>query len=163
MADKPEFVKVGAQTANWSAEEGKSVFETVLKANDNDIQIVFAQNDEMGLGAAQAVEEAGLVPGTDVHDRHDRRHQGRDGGARRRQAQLRRRVQPAVRPDARSRSSTRCSPVSRVEPYIIVPSTTFDSPEAAAGGTAGPAVLTDAALGPRTATPLSRSTLPQAA
>ena len=58
--------KVGAQTANWSAEEGKSVMETVLKANDNDIQLVFAQNDEMGLGAALAVEEAGLVPGEDV-------------------------------------------------------------------------------------------------
>ena len=50
--------------------------ETVLKANDNDIQLVFAQNDEMGLGAALAVEEAGLVPGKDVQDRHDRRHQG---------------------------------------------------------------------------------------
>jgi simple sugar transport system substrate-binding protein len=64
--EHPEFEKVGAQTANWSAEEGKSVFETVLKANDNDIQMVFAQNDEMGLGAAQAVAEAGLVPGEDV-------------------------------------------------------------------------------------------------
>lgn len=58
--------KVGAQTANWSTEEAKSVFETVLKDNNNDIQLVFAQNDEMGLGAAQAVEEAGLVPGEDV-------------------------------------------------------------------------------------------------
>ncbi len=58
--------KVDAQTANWSAEEGKSVFETMLKANNNDIQFVFAQNDEMGLGAAQAAEEAGLVIGTDV-------------------------------------------------------------------------------------------------
>ena len=58
--------KVGAQTANWSTEEAKSVFETVLKANNNDIQLVFAQNDEMGLGAVQAVEEAGLNPGKDV-------------------------------------------------------------------------------------------------
>ncbi len=60
------LVKVDAQTANWSAEEGTSVFETMLKANNNDIQFVFAQNDEMGLGAAQAAEEAGLVIGTDV-------------------------------------------------------------------------------------------------
>jgi len=60
------LVKVDAQTANWSAEEGKSVFETMLKANNNNIQFVFAQNDEMGLGAAQAAEEAGLVIGTDV-------------------------------------------------------------------------------------------------
>jgi len=61
-----KLVEVAAQTANWSAEEGKSVTETLLKANNNNIQLIFAQNDEMGLGAAQAVEEAGLTPGVDV-------------------------------------------------------------------------------------------------
>lgn len=60
------LVKVAAQTANWSTEEGKSVTETLLKSNGNDIQFIFAQNDEMGLGAAQAVEEAGLKVGDDV-------------------------------------------------------------------------------------------------
>lgn len=64
--DGSKLVEVAAQTANWSAEEGKSVTETLLKANNNNIQLIFAQNDEMGLGAAQAVEEAGLVPGVDV-------------------------------------------------------------------------------------------------
>ncbi|MGI9823014.1 ABC transporter substrate-binding protein [Agromyces sp. Marseille-Q5079] len=64
--DGSDLVQVAAQTANWSAEEGKSVTETLLKANGNDIQLIFAQNDEMGLGAAQAVEEAGLKPGVDV-------------------------------------------------------------------------------------------------
>ena len=58
--------KVGAQTANWSAEEGKSVTETVLRANNNAIDLIFAQNDEMGIGAALAVREAGLTPGEDV-------------------------------------------------------------------------------------------------
>ena len=66
IGSRSEFVKVGAQTANWSAEEAKSVFETVLRAENNDIQLVFAQNDEMGLGAALAVEAAGLTPGDDV-------------------------------------------------------------------------------------------------
>ena len=42
------------------------MLETMLKANGNDIQFVFAQNDEMGLGAAQAAEEAGLVVGEDI-------------------------------------------------------------------------------------------------
>lgn len=60
------LVNVASQTANWSTEEGKSVTETLLKSNNNNIQFIFAQNDEMGLGAAQAVEEAGLVVGTDV-------------------------------------------------------------------------------------------------
>jgi simple sugar transport system substrate-binding protein len=66
IGEVPGFEKVGAQTANWTVEEAKSVFETVLKAENNDIQLVFAQNDEMGLGAALAVEEAGLTPGVDV-------------------------------------------------------------------------------------------------
>ncbi|MDQ0574118.1 substrate-binding domain-containing protein [Agromyces albus] len=61
-----KLVQVAAQTANWSAEEGKSVTETLLKANGNNIQLIFAQNDEMGLGAAQAAEEAGLTPGVDI-------------------------------------------------------------------------------------------------
>ncbi|WP_440710044.1 ABC transporter substrate-binding protein [Herbiconiux sp. YIM B11900] len=60
------LVKLESQSANWSTEEAKSVFETILKANNNNVQLVFAQNDEMGLGAALAVEEAGLKPGTDV-------------------------------------------------------------------------------------------------
>jgi galactofuranose transport system substrate-binding protein len=64
--DGSGLVEVAAQTANWSAEEGKSVTETLLKANNNNIQLIFAQNDEMGLGAAQAVTEAGLTPGVDV-------------------------------------------------------------------------------------------------
>ena len=54
-----------SQTANWSATEGKQVMEAFLKKSQ-DIQGVFAQNDEMGLGAAQAISEAGLKPGTDI-------------------------------------------------------------------------------------------------
>ncbi len=60
------FTKLEAQTANWSTAEGKTVFSSMLKSHNNDIQLVFAQNDEMGLGAIQAVEEAGLKPGEDV-------------------------------------------------------------------------------------------------
>ncbi|WP_442576965.1 substrate-binding domain-containing protein [Microbacterium sp. F51-2R] len=62
---KTGWNKIGAQTANWTADEGKSVIETVLKENPN-LQFIFAQNDEMGIGAAAAVTAAGLVPGTDV-------------------------------------------------------------------------------------------------
>jgi galactofuranose transport system substrate-binding protein len=54
-----------SQTANWDATEGKAVMEAFLKKSQ-DIQGVFAQNDEMGLGAAQAIKEAGLKPGTDI-------------------------------------------------------------------------------------------------
>ena len=62
---KDGWNEIGAQTANWTADEGKSVIETVLKEHP-ELQFIFAQNDEMGIGAAAAVTAAGLTPGTDV-------------------------------------------------------------------------------------------------
>ncbi|MGA9349343.1 MAG: ABC transporter substrate-binding protein [Anaerolineae bacterium] len=54
-----------SQTGNWSATEGKAVTEAWLKET-KDVQGIFAQNDEMGLGAIEALKEAGLKPGVDV-------------------------------------------------------------------------------------------------
>ncbi len=53
------------QTGDWDATKGKSVTEAFLQKS-KDSQGVFAQNDEMGLGAIQALKEAGLKPATDV-------------------------------------------------------------------------------------------------
>lgn len=124
------LVRIGAQTANWSAEEGKSVFETVLRSNDNDIQIVFAQNDEMGLGAALAVEEAGLTPGVDV------KIATIDGtiGAMEALAEGRLSFVAEYNPLFGETLLDVVNTVldgGSVDPYIIVPSGTFDSPEAA--------------------------------
>ncbi len=124
------FTKVGAQTANWSTEEAKSVFETVLKANNNDIQVVFAQNDEMGLGAALAVEEAGLTPGKDVWIATI------DGTKNALTALSEARLSfvaeynPLFGETAKD-VITKVLAGDSVESYIIVPSLTFDSPEAA--------------------------------
>lgn len=130
VGDHPELVKIGAQTANWSAEEAKSVFETVLRANNNDIQIVFAQNDEMGLGAALAVEEAGLVPGVDV------KIATIDGtiGAMEALAEGRLSFVAEYNPLFGQTALDVVMTVlngGSVESYIIVPSGVFDSPEAA--------------------------------
>jgi simple sugar transport system substrate-binding protein len=54
-----------SQTADWDSTKGKAVMEAFLKKS-KDIQGVFAQNDEMGLGAVQALQEAGLKPAEDV-------------------------------------------------------------------------------------------------
>ncbi|WP_139418034.1 ABC transporter substrate-binding protein [Agromyces laixinhei] len=124
------LVKVDAQTANWSAEEGKSVMETLLKANNNDIQLVFAQNDEMGLGAAQAVEEAGLTPGVDV------KIATIDGTLAAMEA-LAAGTLSFVHEYNPLFGETAIDVVEKalagesVESYIIVPSEAFDSPEAA--------------------------------
>jgi ABC-type sugar transport system substrate-binding protein len=54
-----------SQTGDWSATVGKDVTEAWLKES-TDVQGIFAQNDEMGLGAIEALKEAGLTPGVDV-------------------------------------------------------------------------------------------------
>jgi simple sugar transport system substrate-binding protein len=58
-------IRSNSQTANWSISEGKTVTEAWLKET-KDVQGIFGQNDEMALGAIQALNEAGLVPGKDV-------------------------------------------------------------------------------------------------
>ena len=54
-----------SQTGNWSITEGKAVTEAWLRES-HEVDGIFAQNDEMGLGAIEALKEAGLVPGVDV-------------------------------------------------------------------------------------------------
>lgn len=61
---------VASQTANFDRAEGMAVMENMLQANGG-IQAVFAANDEMALGAAEAVSGAGkdiLVVGFDATD-----------------------------------------------------------------------------------------------
>lgn len=130
MDSHPEFTKVGAQTANWSAEEAKSVFETVLKANNNDIQIVFAQNDEMGLGAVQAIEEAGLVPGKDVMVATIDGTKGAMEALAAGKLSFVAEYNPLFGETALDAVNATLAGET-VPSYIMVPSTTFDSPEAA--------------------------------
>jgi ribose transport system substrate-binding protein len=59
IADKPGMKIVAKQPANFDRAQGLSVMENILQGN-KDIQGVFAQNDEMALGAQRAIEEAGV-------------------------------------------------------------------------------------------------------
>ena len=47
--------------------KGKEVMEAFLKSPQaKDINVLFAHNDDMALGAIQAMEEAGIKPGQDI-------------------------------------------------------------------------------------------------
>jgi ribose transport system substrate-binding protein len=59
IAGKPGVKLVAKQPANFDRAQGLTVMENILQGN-RDIQGVFAQNDEMALGAQRAIEEAGL-------------------------------------------------------------------------------------------------------
>jgi ABC-type sugar transport system substrate-binding protein len=66
LAKHPEFKMLDSQTGNFSRAEGKTVMEALLKKHGKAIQILYAHNDDMALGAIQAIEEAGLKPGKDI-------------------------------------------------------------------------------------------------
>ncbi|WP_273124431.1 ribose ABC transporter substrate-binding protein RbsB [Metabacillus sp. HB246100] len=55
-----EMEVAAKQTADFDRAKGLTVMENILQGN-KDIQAVFAHNDEMALGALQAVEAAGLT------------------------------------------------------------------------------------------------------
>ncbi|WP_156468125.1 substrate-binding domain-containing protein, partial [Rhizobium sp. Leaf371] len=59
---------VRSQTGDFTRTKGKEVMESFLKAENGgkDICALYAHNDDMAVGAIQAIKEAGLKPGTDI-------------------------------------------------------------------------------------------------
>ncbi|QRN94032.1 ABC transporter substrate-binding protein [Archangium violaceum] len=62
----PEMVILKSQSADFTRAKGKEVMEAFIKSDREKIQAVYAHNDDMALGAIQALEEAGMNPGKDV-------------------------------------------------------------------------------------------------
>jgi ribose transport system substrate-binding protein len=58
IEQNPDIKVIADQTGNFVRTEGQTVMEQLLQSN-SDIDAVFAHNDEMALGAYQAVKEAG--------------------------------------------------------------------------------------------------------
>ena len=56
---------MASQTGDFTRAGGKQVTEALLKSNP-DITLIYAHNDDMGLGAIEAIEAAGKVPGKDI-------------------------------------------------------------------------------------------------
>lgn len=58
---------IRSETGNFVRTEGKQVMESFLSAEDPaNICAVFAHNDDMGIGAIEAIKEAGLTPAEDI-------------------------------------------------------------------------------------------------
>ena len=54
------------KTVTLRVAKGKEVMEAFLKKHGKNITALFAHNDDMALGAIQAIEEYGLKPGVDI-------------------------------------------------------------------------------------------------
>ncbi|XRQ03883.1 ABC transporter substrate-binding protein [Actinomadura welshii] len=61
----PNMKVIASQSGEFTRAKGKEVMQALLKAH-KDIDVLYAHNDDMGLGAIQAIEEAGKKPGEDI-------------------------------------------------------------------------------------------------
>ncbi|MSU65981.1 MAG: ABC transporter substrate-binding protein [Opitutus sp.] len=66
IAKTPGLKIIDSQSGDFRRSGGKEVMEAFIKKHGKAINIVYAHNDDMALGAIQAIEEAGLKPGKDI-------------------------------------------------------------------------------------------------
>lgn len=62
----PNMQIVASQTGDFARAQGQEVMEHMLQAHGDRITAVYAHNDEMAIGAINAIEAAGKVPGRDI-------------------------------------------------------------------------------------------------
>jgi len=65
IESEPTIEVTASQTGDFTRDGGKQVMESFLQSDDS-IDVVYAHNDDMGLGAIEAIEAAGLKPGKDI-------------------------------------------------------------------------------------------------
>ncbi|MBV8633538.1 MAG: ABC transporter substrate-binding protein [Burkholderiaceae bacterium] len=66
IAANPKLKIIRSQSGDFTRAKGKEVMEAFLKAQGGDINVLYAHNDDMAIGAIQAIEEAGKKPGSDI-------------------------------------------------------------------------------------------------
>jgi simple sugar transport system substrate-binding protein len=66
VATQPGIVLLATQSGEFTRAKGKEVMEAFLKTHGKAINAVYAHNDDMALGAIQAIEAYGSKPGIDV-------------------------------------------------------------------------------------------------
>ncbi|PWC09574.1 sugar ABC transporter substrate-binding protein [Brenneria roseae subsp. americana] len=68
IASAPQIKIIRSQSGDFTRSKGKEVMESFIKAEQNgkNICAVYAHNDDMAIGAIQAIKEAGLKPGSQI-------------------------------------------------------------------------------------------------
>jgi simple sugar transport system substrate-binding protein len=66
IATNPHLKIIRSQSGDFTRSKGKEVMEAFLKAETRKIHVLYAHNDDMAIGAIQAIEEAGIRPGRDI-------------------------------------------------------------------------------------------------
>jgi simple sugar transport system substrate-binding protein len=66
LAENKKFKMIASQSADFQHTKGRTVMEAMLAEHGREIEIVFTHNDDMAMGAIEAIEAAGLKPGQDI-------------------------------------------------------------------------------------------------
>ena len=66
IAANPHLKIIRSQSGDFTRAKGKETMEAILKAESRKIHVLYAHNDDMAIGAIQAIEEAGLKPGKEI-------------------------------------------------------------------------------------------------
>jgi ABC-type sugar transport system substrate-binding protein len=66
IAANPHLKIIRSQTGDFTRTKGKETMEAILKSETRKIHVLYAHNDDMAIGAIQAIEEAGLKPGKEL-------------------------------------------------------------------------------------------------
>jgi galactofuranose transport system substrate-binding protein len=66
LKNYPGMTIIDSQSGDFTLARGREVMKSFLAKHGKSIDAVFAQNDDMALGAIQAIEEYGLKPGVDI-------------------------------------------------------------------------------------------------
>lgn len=66
IKDCPNYKIIKSQTGDFTRAKGKEVMEAFLKSDGDSINVLWSHNDDMAVGAIQAIEEYGKKPGEDI-------------------------------------------------------------------------------------------------
>jgi galactofuranose transport system substrate-binding protein len=66
IKDYPNYHIIASQSGDYFREQGYSVMKGILSSESRKIDVVFSHNDDMAIGAIQAIKEKGLKPGRDI-------------------------------------------------------------------------------------------------
>jgi galactofuranose transport system substrate-binding protein len=66
IRDYPNMKVIDSESGDFTVAKGREVMRAFLNKHGNTITALYAHNDDMALGAIQAIEEYGLRPGVDI-------------------------------------------------------------------------------------------------
>ncbi|AKN32355.1 LacI family transcriptional regulator [Clostridium carboxidivorans P7] len=66
VKDCPNYKITKSQTGEFTRAKGKQVMGDFMKSDGDKINVLWSHNDDMAVGAVQAIEEAGKKPGKDI-------------------------------------------------------------------------------------------------